>query len=96
MMPPWRSRARWWLTAGWLWLSCAQGADVPLALGEDQDDLKAGRVADVLEQDGCAAGLVEPLLGAAVRLGLRGDRLGTGAALALVFVAAGIGWISSP
>src|SRR5262245_61512122 len=26
MMPPWRSRARWWLTAGWLWLSSEQSA----------------------------------------------------------------------
>src|SRR5690348_5707870 len=29
----------------------AEGADVLLALGEDQDDLQAGRVADVLQQD---------------------------------------------
>src|SRR5215218_9087973 len=26
MIPPWRSRARWWLTAGWLWLSWSHRA----------------------------------------------------------------------
>ena len=77
MMPPWRSRARWWLTAGWLWLSWAQRAPTCRSPSdEDQDDLEAGRVAHVLEQDRGAAGLLEPLLGAAVRLRLGGDRLG--------------------
>ena len=44
-MPPWRRRARWWLTAGWLWFSSlAQRPDVLLALGEHQDHLEPGRV----------------------------------------------------
>src|SRR5262249_52789838 len=54
----------------------AQGADVPLPLGEDQDDLEPGGVADVLEQDRGAACLVIPLLGPADGLGPSPDRLG--------------------
>ncbi len=52
----------------------AQGAHVALALGEDQDDLKPGGVADVLEQNRCAPGLLKPLLGAAEGLGLARGR----------------------
>ena len=48
----------------------AQGPDVPLAFGENQDHLKPRRVADVLEQDRCSASLMISLLGPADRLGL--------------------------
>ena len=39
----------------------AQGANVPLAVGEDQDDLETSGVTDVLEQDRRAARDVIPL-----------------------------------
>ena len=43
----------------------AQGTDVSLAIGQDQDDLEPGGIADVLEQDRRAAGDVKPLFGPA-------------------------------
>src|SRR5262245_33847324 len=54
----------------------AEGADMPLPLGEDQDDLEPRRVADMLEQDRRASRLVIPLLGPAEGPGLGPDRLG--------------------
>ena len=39
--------------------SGGQGPDVTLSLGEDQDDLEPGGVADVFEQNGARCGLVE-------------------------------------
>src|SRR5271157_4868480 len=40
-----------------------QGADMALTLGKDQDHLKPGGVAHVLEQDRRPFGLLEPLIG---------------------------------
>ena len=50
----------------------ADGADVLLPLGEHEDDLEPGGVADLLEQDGRPLRLLEPLVGPLLRL----DRLG--------------------
>ncbi len=66
----------------------AQGPDVPLAFGENQDHLKSGRVADVLEQDRRAASLMISLLGPRNALGLPAADLAAGALLTLVFAAA--------
>src|SRR5262249_47226196 len=54
----------------------AKRADVALTVGKDQDDLEAGRVADVLEQDRRAASLMKPLLCCPEALGLARDHLG--------------------
>src|SRR3974390_1875996 len=51
-----------------------QGANVAFALGEDQDDLKAGGIAHMLEQDRRPLCLLEPVVGS-FRLGLA-DGLG--------------------
>ena len=40
----------------------AEGTDVAFALGEDQDHLEPGGVADVLEQDRGAFGLLETMV----------------------------------
>src|SRR5271157_3207839 len=61
-----------------------QGADMALTLGEDQDHLKPGGVAHVLEQDRRPFGLLEPLIGGLDALGFAVGRpscdrgLGTG------------------
>ena len=64
-----------------------QGADVPLALGQDQDHLEPGRVADMLEQDRRTARLMIPLLGARTPLGLVAATLEAATLLMLVFAA---------
>ena len=48
----------------------AEGADVALALGQDQDDLEPGGVADVLQQDRRPLRLLEPLVGCLAALAL--------------------------
>src|SRR5205823_12581891 len=58
----------------------AEGADVLLPLGQDQDHLEAGRVADVLQEDRGALGVLEPLVGPLLGPGPAG-RLGGGRGL---------------
>ena len=67
----------------------AQGADMALALGEDQDHLQTRGVADVLQEDRRTSGLLEPIVGLFLRRVLLGVAFGVAATcLGLVFVVA--------
>src|ERR1700734_3355671 len=56
----------------------AKRSDMPLAFGENQDDLKSRRITDVLQQDRCSTSLVVSLLGSAESLRFPRGRLGGG------------------
>ena len=49
----------------------AKGTDVLLAIGQDQDHLEPGRVADMLQEDRSTLGLLRSLISGLDRLGLR-------------------------
>ena len=65
----------------------AQGPHVPLAFGQNQDDLKSRRIADVLEQDRCCASLLYRCSGPLRAFGLPAADLGAGALFTLVLTA---------